>query len=367
MLFNRLIRTLKRQIFKTKLSSILVLIGSNLILGYLSYSLMDEPSISPDPITFVYWSIVTASSLGYGDISPVTDAGRLFLVLYYIPSFFLLFGLLLGKLGELVYKYRNDLMDGKLKMSKLSNHIILVTSNEKSARHLVKLIMSDENRPDREIVLLTEADFKHPFPDEDHIRFIKVDGLYDASTSDKALIVDASRIVIDMEDDNANFALSVHFATKAAQMGVITTFLHDESRADTLRNLGQNIEVITTFKHEQMVRSMQDVGTSSVFYHLLTNEMQTMHTQSVTFESDVPVKLLREKMQNHHNAIFMGYAKDLMSTSLVVNPSNETVLKAGDAYYIHYVALKRLKTSLCDLFEPATVSESNIGGVGVYD
>ncbi|MBD77426.1 MAG: hypothetical protein CL840_00630 [Crocinitomicaceae bacterium] len=353
MLLNRLIRSLKRQIFKTKLSSILGLIGVNLLVGFLCYSFMEEPTITPDAVTFIYWSIVTASSLGFGDISPVTDAGRLFLVLYYIPSFFLLFGLLLGKLGELVYKYRNDLMDGKLKMSNLSNHITLVTNNEKSARHLIKLIMSDENRPDRQIVLLTDAEFQHPFPDEDHIRFLKVDGLYDQSTTDKAYISAASRIVIDMEDDNANFALSVHFATKADSKGVITTFLQDESRAETLRNLGQNIEVITTFKHEQMVRAMQDTGTSSVFYHLLTNEMQTMHTQEVVFECNVPVKQLREKMQDSHNAIFMGFATDLMSTSLVVNPDNETILMAGQTYYVHYVALKRLKTSLRDLFDGA--------------
>lgn len=344
-----------------------MLIGANLLIGYLSYSLIGENDISSDPITFVYWSIVTASSLGYGDIYPTTDAGRLFLALYYIPSFFLLFGLLLGKLGELVYKYRHDLMDGKLKMRQLNNHITLVTKNEKSARHLVKLIMSDENRPDRQILLLTDSDFQHPFPDEEHIRFLKVDGLYDSSTTEKSFIPNASRIVVDMEDDNSNFALSVHFATKASDEGVITTFLQDESRADTLRNLGQNIEVITTFKNEQLVRSMQDTGTSSVFYHLLTNDMQTMHTQEVTLNCNIPIKQLRERMQDVHNAIFMGYATDIMSVSLVVNPSNDAELVAGKTYYIHYISMKRLKSSIAEMFEPVASKEKNVIGSVITD
>jgi len=367
MLINRLIRSLKRQIFNTKLSSVLYFIIVNLAFGFTCYSLMNEPTITPDIITFVYWSIVTASSLGFGDISPSSDAGRLFLVLYYIPSFFLLFGLLLGKLGEFVYKYRNDLMDGKLKMNKMNNHITLVTSNEKSARHLIKLIMSDKNRPDRPIILLTESDFQHPFPDDDKIKFLKVDGLYDPSTVDKAFINDASRVVIDTEDDNANFALSVHFSTKVDGSGVITTFLQDESRALTLRSLGKNIEVITAFKHEQMVRSMQDTGTSSVFYHLLTNEMQTMHVQEVKFCCDVDIKALRENMQNAHNAILMGYATDLMSNTLTVNPCNEVALEAGRTYYIHYVALSRIKGSLCELFDKSYNIPASSPGLGIYN
>lgn len=367
MLINRLIRSLKLQIFKTKLSSVLYLITVNLAFGFTSYSLMNEPTITPDVITFVYWSIVTASSLGYGDISPTSDVGKLFLVFYYIPSFFLMFGLLLGKLGELVYKYRSDLMDGKLKMNKIKNHITLVTSNEKSAKHLINLIMSDKNRPNRTIILLTDADFQHPFPEEENIKFLKVDGLYDSSTVDKAFIKNADRVVIDTEDDNANFALSVHFSTKVDDTGVITTFLQDESRASTLRSLGKNIEVITAFKHEQMVRSMQDTGTSSVFYHLLTNEMQTMHVQEVKFCCDVDIKTLRENMQNTHNAILMGYATDLMSNTLTVNPDNEVTLESGRIYYIHYVALARIQNSLCGLFDKGYTIPTSSPGFGVYN
>lgn len=367
MLINRLIRSLKRQIFNTKLSSVLYFIIVNLAFGYTCYSLMNEPTITPDIITFVYWSIVTASSLGFGDISPSSDVGRLFLVLYYIPSFFLLFGLLLGKLGELIYKYRNDLMDGKLKMNKMNNHITLVTSNEKSARHLINLIMSDKNRPDRTIILLTDSDFQHPFPEEEKIKFLKVDGLYDPSTVDKAFIKNAARVVIDTEDDNANFALSVHFSTKIDKTGVTTTFLQDESRASTLRSLGKNIEVITAFKHEQMVRSMQDTGTSSVFYHLLTNEMQTMHVQEVKFCCDVDIKTLREKMQNTHNAILMGYAQDLMSNTLIVNPDNEVTLESSCTYYIHYVALTRIQGSLCKLFDKNYSTPISTPGIGIYN
>jgi hypothetical protein len=95
--------------------------------------------------------------------------------------------------------------------------------------------------------------------------------------------------------------------------------------------------------------------------------MQTMHVQEVKFCCNVDIKSLRESMQNTHNAILMGYAQDLMSNTLIVNPDNEVILESGCTYYIHYVALTRIQGSLCKLFDENYSPPISTPGIGIYN
>jgi len=56
-----------------------------------------EPEVSRQPLTWVdacYFATVTATSIGYGDITPQTDTGRLFLIFYMLFSTVVTAGLL---------------------------------------------------------------------------------------------------------------------------------------------------------------------------------------------------------------------------------------------------------------------------------
>ena len=100
----------KRFLFKNNdINTLLYLVFSFLILTllydilYLSFEEMDSV------ISMLYYNIVTASTVGYGDFSPKTAIGKL-LTAIYIPMAISLFAAFLSVLGSMIYKniHRRD-------------------------------------------------------------------------------------------------------------------------------------------------------------------------------------------------------------------------------------------------------------------
>ena len=85
-------------------ANIFVLNGKNLLftfLGYvfiswLSLYLVGETDLTSSFTTFAYYLVVTASTVGYGDLSPTSVAGRWIVILFVIPGGLSLFSALLG-------------------------------------------------------------------------------------------------------------------------------------------------------------------------------------------------------------------------------------------------------------------------------
>src|SRR4028118_64266 len=57
----------------------------------LMYFVGEEPEFERLP-TFIYWYTTTASTVGYGDVAPKTDAGRLINALFVYPGGIAMFG-----------------------------------------------------------------------------------------------------------------------------------------------------------------------------------------------------------------------------------------------------------------------------------
>ena len=53
-------------------------------------------------IDFLYWLAVTGSTVGYGDLSPQTDAGKLIVAFYVIPLGLSIFAMVIGRIAAFV-------------------------------------------------------------------------------------------------------------------------------------------------------------------------------------------------------------------------------------------------------------------------
>ncbi len=173
---------LKREKFdRLLLFILLLLIASSIAIDFF------EPNISL--VNGFWWSIVTLTTVGYGDISPATIGGRVIAVIL------MLFGI--GLLGTLSATIASFLIDLKLKENRgmssfdFENHIILCEWNQQT-RTVLQELRADPHVADAPIVLIADIEMK-PIDDDD-LHFIR--GNVNEKTLERANLTNAKTVVI---------------------------------------------------------------------------------------------------------------------------------------------------------------------------
>lgn len=100
-----------------------------------------EPKTFESLLTSFYFVMTTFSTVGYGDYSPVTTAGRLFTVLMYLLGIGLL-GVVIGKIVDTFTLFRKRKEEGKLSYTN-KNHIIIVGWGKKTETAVEEVLSSD--------------------------------------------------------------------------------------------------------------------------------------------------------------------------------------------------------------------------------
>ena len=67
-------------------SALFILLVIHLAASYLLFMLAGEGDLVGNPIDFLYYYMVTATTVGYGDLSPKSGFGRIIAVLFVLPG-----------------------------------------------------------------------------------------------------------------------------------------------------------------------------------------------------------------------------------------------------------------------------------------
>ncbi|MEN8189035.1 MAG: ion channel [Thermodesulfobacteriota bacterium] len=151
-----------------------------------------EPELSF--FSAIWWSIVTLTTVGYGDISPATTGGRVIAVVIMFFGIGVL-GMLSASLAAMLISKRMRENRGMCKME-LSDHIILCEWNYRTKAVLHEL-RADAKTSDMPIVLIADIEEK-PLSD-DNLFFVR--GQVNEETLEKANL-DKARTVVVLGDDN---------------------------------------------------------------------------------------------------------------------------------------------------------------------
>ncbi len=141
-----------------------------------------------------WWWIVTISSVGYGDITPVTIAGRLFGGVVIISSFLIL-GLVVAEFSAIIKllthkkKYGLDTYKGK-------DHFVILGENSLLAGLIEHF---KDEYPDEQLVIVTDKFSENHYKG---VSFIKGDPK-DPYVLDQANISNASLVIV-LADDQVN-------------------------------------------------------------------------------------------------------------------------------------------------------------------
>ncbi len=156
-LFKRFVSLLRRE----NLHQILLGAGAVVFLGGLGFYVFEKQVGLWDAL---WWAVVTATTVGYGDISPATPAGRVIGVAVMLVGIGFV-GLLTATIAGIVIENRLRKNRG-LGAVKVSNHYLICGWNYKGP-DLVAEIRADAKSRTAPIVVLAELNEKPPVDDPD--------------------------------------------------------------------------------------------------------------------------------------------------------------------------------------------------------
>lgn len=248
------------------LDRVLLVIAILLVFSSVTYSLVEKKPI----IDALWWTIVTVTTVGYGDISPTTIPGRIVAVINMIVG--------IGVLAILSASLASVLVSKKLKEDlgmnsyQAENHIVLCEWNYR-AEVILKEFRQDPELTEAPIVLISNIERK-PLEDE-NLFFIQ--GPVSDSTLLKANVGKAKTVIIlgdDSLDHNARDAkaiLSTLIVESLAPSAYTIVELANEAYVETCKKAKAD-EIIVTSQLSSMLISQAAInhGISYVISDLLS-------------------------------------------------------------------------------------------------
>lgn len=280
----------------------------------------------------LWWSMTTLSTVGYGDLYPRTDGGRVVALITMVLG--------VGVLGTLAATLAAGLMElrerGKkgLRSYRMSQHLLVLGWNDKAGA-AIDDFRHDARHEDTRIVIVAELS-ESPV-DDPNVRFVrgapgKTDSLQRASAGEASAAIVLARNPRDPRSDHET-ALVVLALRELSATVKISAELVDPDHREFLRRAGCDAVVDTqAVASTLLVRSVQDVGVSDVVEELLSNKTGSqiyrlaLHDTHVgmTFK-DLTIALLER------GCTLIGLAR---GRAHLINPDFDLRVEAGDEAFV---------------------------------
>jgi voltage-gated potassium channel len=231
---------------------------AHMLLSWLLLWWAGESELTTDALTFAYYYMTTATTVGYGDLSPALPGGRLAAILVLLPGAIALFTAFLGKTITAIGSFWRRRLQGQGNFSDRQGHTLVVGWQENRSRQLVEGLMADGGGAAR-IVLIAPGLDSSPLPDT--VDFVSAQSLSDLESFARAGAAGASTIVVRGASDDETLAATLA-AEAAAPNAHLVAFFQDEGAARLIRNRLPRVEVITSLATHLLIRSARDPGTS---------------------------------------------------------------------------------------------------------
>ena len=335
MLLYQLRRQLIAFVLESNIASILIAVAAYAVAAYWILYICNETQLLSFP-DFIYWIIVTTSTVGYGDMSPETTAGKWATALFIIPAGLSLFGLTIAKIGLILSDSLTKEKRG-LRLTNSTNHCVIIGWNNERTHKLINLISATQNGHKEKILLVAKEVSENPMPNQ--IEFVSVTSYTNQSDMQRANIPEAARIIIDTQQDDLTLATAL-FCRQLNEDCHKTVYFKEENMAGLLKPYCPNVEIIPSVSVEMLARSSIDPGSSILHQQLLDpNEGDSQYSSPYIGNKNTEFGKLFSELKYKQNAILLGYRK-ANSNEIRLNPNAESVIEPNDMLY--YIAPVRL-------------------------
>ncbi|MBS9879777.1 NAD-binding protein [Vibrio alginolyticus] len=301
-------------------------------------------------IDYTYWYSVSMSTVGFGDISPVTPGGRLFYALIIAPTGILLFGSALAKLGELYLTLKKRFVAGTIDVSDLSRHIIVFGWIPQRTAKLTKLLQANKKKI---VIVSDEKGLDHPLINTD-ILYVNVENYVSVKELKRLGLEKCDSIIVNTGIDAVNYLTAVavdHYLERVGSNAHIVVYSECEDIQALLEGASGRTEIINIHDEHLLSRSAMFPGSSSCTEALLNPAFLATH-----FTLKLPIQMremafseLSAILKRELKVISIGFSKksDKLGRNLQLNPDDDAMVSGGD--FIHYIAnqeIQKIETHL---------------------
>ncbi|MFQ5542879.1 MAG: potassium channel family protein [Nitrospiria bacterium] len=289
----------------------------------------------PSLVDAIWWSFVTITTVGYGDVTPTTLGGRITGVIVMV------FGI--GILGMFTATVASIFVEGKLsegkgkKGVKVKGHFLICGWNYKVAE-IVEEMRADRKAKDKSIVLI--ADLAEKPLDDPYTFFIS--GEVNVETLKKANLSEASAVLITSDDQLDSYARDAKVVFNTLTIRTVREDIYICAEISDAKNMkhckmaGANeIIVIGELSSNLLVQAALDHGITQIISELVSNRFGNglykikppEHLVGKTFIEVLSI------LKDEKNAIPVAIASN-GSDRLLSNPPREYTIQSDDVLVI---------------------------------
>ena len=313
------------------------------LVSWLLLALAGEGALAGNAVTFLYYYVTTATTVGYGDLSPAGGWGRIAAALWVLPGAIALFAALLGKTAQELGRLWRRRMDGAGDYGGRTGHTVVLGWQGGRTQRLIELLLADQP-PGERIVLVAKSIERNPMPDA--LDFVRADALSTSRGGERAGLGGARAIVVRGDDDDETLAATLAAASAAPDAHIVAHF-EDERAADLIARQCPSVEAIGSLSAELLVRASRDPGASRVADLLFSAK-----TTDTAFSLRVPALPRSVRyvdalvgLKRRHDITLLGIGVD-EGHAVDLNCASDTELRKGGLLY--YVADRRVEPGAID-------------------
>jgi voltage-gated potassium channel len=295
--------------------------------------------------TYTYFFLVTVSTVGYGDVVPVTTVGRMAagtIAIGGIGAAAVALGNVFNAIGNLIKRRERGFASFDMK-----DHIVIFGNRGAETAALIRQLIADQQSSGSEIVLCSERTERNPFPD--FIDFVRGEPT-SKEVLERAAVKDASKIIIHSSTDYESICIALA-VKEINHKATIVVRANDPGKEVDIERIDRNrIVCIKAVDVPMMVREIHNPGITQVLENLLSTEGQDLRCVLVPAEAGTfTFGLLAHNFRERHAAILIGMrpkGKSVNSGS-ILNPAFNATVEGG--MYLDYISRNPVKIDWAEM------------------
>ncbi len=300
---------------------------------------------------YAWWFMVTITTTGYGDITPVSGSGRFVTAVILVVGFGI-FGFAIAKMTEISIQWSRKIMKG-LGSFDYQGHIVIFGNRGDETYNLIRALTSDPLTQGKQLILVSFQTEENPFPGK--IEFVRAE-LSSEDAMKRASVGKAAKAIIHAKEDAETLVVALAVKHHNPQAHIVVNLNHISQEVN-IHRIDSSIVCIKPVDVAMMVREIHNPGISQVLENLLSAQGQDLRSVVVP-EGDFSVTFgpLAHSFREKFKAILIGlrYPGESLETGSVVNPSFDARIVAGT--FLFYISSQSLDISWQDVLKQRYVT-----------